>query len=334
MSDEAKCSCQVCNGHIAFPVEAAGQAVECPHCKMETVLFVPPPPPSPPTKPAPVKTEPPVTMPQAAKKPQGSGLFFYKIGNGEKGPYTLEQLRSLWLNGQITADAAYREEGDSIWLPLAGSKIVKTQNTNLALVGIHSLLLKVVFVLSLTAFFLPNASVSVPIFGKIEVSMFQFLTPKHDAPSATEEKTPKLNIHDAMDLDAKKLNAGIIICAVSGLGILLHYLLTIVWGVLTFAAKKSYSVFNTIWLSLALQFPVLFLIGAHIAVGAMKAEALKEAGGSAGDNSPGAELGNALGMAFINQISMQPGVIMWILMTVSLVVIGAHFISRKSVATN
>lgn len=35
MNSEAKCSCQVCDGHIAFPVEAVGQTVECPHCKME-----------------------------------------------------------------------------------------------------------------------------------------------------------------------------------------------------------------------------------------------------------------------------------------------------------
>ena len=331
MNDEAKCSCQVCNGHIAFPVEAAGQAVECPHCKMETILFVPQ---TQPAKPVPVKTEP-SAKPQPPKTIQGSGLFYYKIGNDERGPYTLEQLRSLWVNGQITANAFYRDDGDSNWLPLSGSKIIRTQSTNLALAGMHSLLLKVVFALSLTAFFLPNASISVPIFGKIEVSMFQFLTPKSDkATLATEEKAPKLNINDAMDFEAKKINVGIIICAVSGLGILLHYLLTIIWGVLTFAAKKTYSVFNTIWLSLALQFPVLFLIGAHIAVGAMKAEALKEAGGSAGDNSPGAELGNALGMAFINQISVQPGVIMWILMTVSLVVIGAQFISRKTTVVN
>ena len=38
----AKCSCQYCDGHIAFPSEAAGQMVECPHCHLETRLFIPP----------------------------------------------------------------------------------------------------------------------------------------------------------------------------------------------------------------------------------------------------------------------------------------------------
>lgn len=41
MSNEAKCSCQFCNGHIAFNSAMAGQNVACPHCGMETKLFVP-----------------------------------------------------------------------------------------------------------------------------------------------------------------------------------------------------------------------------------------------------------------------------------------------------
>ena len=41
MSNEAKCTCQHCNGHIAFPAEMAGQMITCPHCQLETRLFVP-----------------------------------------------------------------------------------------------------------------------------------------------------------------------------------------------------------------------------------------------------------------------------------------------------
>jgi len=41
MSTEAKCSCQFCNGHISFPAEMAGQMVACPHCGLETKLFIP-----------------------------------------------------------------------------------------------------------------------------------------------------------------------------------------------------------------------------------------------------------------------------------------------------
>ena len=38
---EAKCSCQHCNGHIAFPAEMAGQMSACPHCGLETKLVIP-----------------------------------------------------------------------------------------------------------------------------------------------------------------------------------------------------------------------------------------------------------------------------------------------------
>jgi hypothetical protein len=38
-----KCSCQHCNGHIEFESEGfqPGTRLECPHCKMETPLFIP-----------------------------------------------------------------------------------------------------------------------------------------------------------------------------------------------------------------------------------------------------------------------------------------------------
>jgi DNA-directed RNA polymerase subunit RPC12/RpoP len=38
---DAKCSCQICSGHIEFDASRAGEAVACPHCGMETTLFVP-----------------------------------------------------------------------------------------------------------------------------------------------------------------------------------------------------------------------------------------------------------------------------------------------------
>ena len=36
-----KCSCNHCSGHVEFDASHAGQVVACPHCGMETVLFVP-----------------------------------------------------------------------------------------------------------------------------------------------------------------------------------------------------------------------------------------------------------------------------------------------------
>lgn len=62
----AKCRCQHCSGHIEFDaalLEAAadsvfGQTVECPHCKMDTVLYREPP------------AEPPVAIRLDATRPR------------------------------------------------------------------------------------------------------------------------------------------------------------------------------------------------------------------------------------------------------------------------
>jgi hypothetical protein len=37
----AKCPCQHCNGHIEFEPDQAGQTVVCPHCGLDTTLFIP-----------------------------------------------------------------------------------------------------------------------------------------------------------------------------------------------------------------------------------------------------------------------------------------------------
>jgi hypothetical protein len=51
--------------------------------------------------------------------PKDNILFYYKVKDEEKGPYTFGQLRSMWDNGNITADAVCRSSNSSEWLPLA-----------------------------------------------------------------------------------------------------------------------------------------------------------------------------------------------------------------------
>ena len=41
MSEESKCICRHCKGHIEFPTEMAGDIIKCPHCQLETMLFIP-----------------------------------------------------------------------------------------------------------------------------------------------------------------------------------------------------------------------------------------------------------------------------------------------------
>jgi hypothetical protein len=315
------CRCQYCNKGIEFDANGFSQGetrtVECPHCNLETVIFVPPPLQFP--KAARQATAP-SPKPSAANSslPSQIELFFYKIGESEKGPYTFEQLRTLWNNGQITGDALYRSGQASDWQPLSVRIGQQSQNSFPPVKKLQNLLLKGVCILSLIAFFLPNASISLPIFGKVQVSMFNFLTPKSEKTSATDEKPDKPNIKEVVDsnnFQIKKANAGAIICALSVIGISIHYLLTVVWGVLTLVLKRTFSLLNTIWLSLAVQFPILFSIGAYMAITAVKTNAMSDAGSDTGDNSPGAAFGTALGAALLNQISMQPGAVMWILMT-------------------
>jgi hypothetical protein len=69
---KTKCSCNNCSGHLEFDESAAGSTVVCPHCGMDTLLFIPfveraqekpkptPPPDPPPSQPIPS----PVTLPR------------------------------------------------------------------------------------------------------------------------------------------------------------------------------------------------------------------------------------------------------------------------------
>ena len=174
---------------------------------------------------------------EAPKPQQPTQLYFYKTKDGEKGPYTVGQLRSLWTNGQITADADYRSENSAEWSPLAASPILSVSGLAQSIPpmrAIHSLALKSICLLSVIAFFLTTMTLSVPIFGNVDVSMFDFLTPRsQDASSEQKVHKPKIkNAFDSEDsFQLKKANAGAIICAIAALGLLLHYLLTFVWGV-------------------------------------------------------------------------------------------------------
>jgi hypothetical protein len=39
--DSTKCTCNNCSGHIGFEPSQAGTTVTCPHCQMETKLYIP-----------------------------------------------------------------------------------------------------------------------------------------------------------------------------------------------------------------------------------------------------------------------------------------------------
>ena len=41
-SNHLRCPCEQCGGTIEFPADGVGQAVSCPHCDQQTILFIPP----------------------------------------------------------------------------------------------------------------------------------------------------------------------------------------------------------------------------------------------------------------------------------------------------
>jgi hypothetical protein len=79
VNSEAKCSCQKCNEHIVFPLDMAGQTINCPHCNARTVLADP-------SAPMPIGFAPrfeelPESWQTAAKKKSiTSEIFFWFLG--------------------------------------------------------------------------------------------------------------------------------------------------------------------------------------------------------------------------------------------------------------
>jgi predicted nucleic acid-binding Zn-ribbon protein len=71
-----KCVCNNCPGHIEFDDSSAGQTVTCPHCGVETVLYVPQ---GKPADKAPLPAPPTANIPSAATPPKrknkNSALF-------------------------------------------------------------------------------------------------------------------------------------------------------------------------------------------------------------------------------------------------------------------
>lgn len=307
--------------------------VDCPHCGLETKLYIPgrpltsgeiqgsqsAPQPEPAKAPAPTKVnrEPP------------SQFYFYKSKEGEKGPYTEGQLRSLWANGIITANAVYRRDKSSIWLPLCDSPIITASELGQMarrippLRTVQQWAFKGVCLLSLAAFFLTNVRISVPIVGKIDCSMFSFLAPQPQSPS-TDKEIPRLHISALFGSESafhlKDANAAQMIIAIALLGLLLHYLLTLMWVTTTFGFKKNAPPLNTIWLVLAVQFPILFTVGARLILAGATSEAI---------NALKDDQFGFLGVAFANNVSLTPGVVMWLLMLLCLAALSLPLVARK-----
>jgi hypothetical protein len=190
---------------------------------------------------------------------------------------------------------------------------------------IYGLLLKTVCLVSFLAFFLPNITVSVPIYGKVDVSMFDLLTSRATNSKTSPDKPPKPSIDNLGEMKLSKLTIGPAICLLSLLALLFHYATTAAWIILTFGFRKQLSLFNTVWLCLGLQFPILFSIGVHMTLATVRNDLGQQSAQS--DSDP---IGTLFGMALVNNTSVGPGVVMWVLMALAALAVGINAIQQPS----
>ena len=317
-----------------------GMVVPCPHCSLETLLYVPQVPLAPRRQagggPGPAAEQPKGREVERKKSEAPSRFYFYKTKDGEKGPYTDGQLRSLWANGHVTADVVYRSEGSAEWMPLCDSPILKAGQLGLGQVAgripplrtVQQWMFRAICLLSVISFFLANVCISVPIVGKIDLSMLSFLALQSQSPSA-DQGIPRPDFTFSAPITAlfgsdgalrcKAANAGPMICAAALLGLLLHYLLTLVCAALTFGFKRS-SPLTRGWLVLAIQFPILYSVGARLILAGATSETMNELN----DNLFGVP-----GVADAHNVSLAPGLVMWVLMFLCVAALGLPLVARK-----
>ena len=65
-------------------------------------------------------------------------LFYISDGTDQRGPFTFNQLSSLWKNGQITADSFYMVQDDSEWIPIMKISDILSQDSSSDSLVIHS----------------------------------------------------------------------------------------------------------------------------------------------------------------------------------------------------
>lgn len=71
------------------------------------------------SEPSASRTSSSILMATPVQPQSNTKMFFLKVKEEEKGPYTFQQLKTMWSNGQITADALYRATDSSQWFPLS-----------------------------------------------------------------------------------------------------------------------------------------------------------------------------------------------------------------------
>jgi hypothetical protein len=279
--------------------------------------------------------------------------MYYFWSNGQQvGPYSLAQAGELLRGGLITTESLYWKEGMTEWQAVIRivhlldqarqSRPVYSPRPNPAPAGAVSsqtvsldslapLLLSAIFVLAIIAFFLPNLSVEIPILGRMDLSMLDLLTPSGSEENASappdlrampkpDVKPNAWNLIKENNEDMGRADVGTLVCAISFLGLVVFYILTIAWGIYAFGLKRSYPRLNAVRLILAIQYPILLSISAQLIKSGLRSKMSSDLGGN-----PFA----ALGQAMVNHFSLSPGVVNWVLMALGLMVLVLPQLTRK-----
>lgn len=179
--------------------------------------------------------------------------------------------------------------------------------------------------LSVIAFFMPNAEIAIPILGKMKFSMYDVVASfgrESKQRTTVQERAPRVDTKEMLQsFKISEAGVGGSVCAVAVLGLIIHYLLTVVWCISRFAMRRSFEVLNKIWLGAAIQYPILLTVGASIVVSSMKKEMMA--------NKEENEFAAALGTMFANSFSIAPGLIMWGLFLVAIVGLTMPFLARR-----
>ncbi len=243
----------------------------------------------------------------------------------------MQDLRGMKMEGRILPDAEYWHEGLPEWRPvgellpgmtppesapqrrLLTPPVVRQERVSPArdesgavLSRLTRVLMRLLWVFSCITFFLPMVTVVVPIAGPVEASMFDLvLNLTNDKGSAGAVDKPTLP--DLMEMKNSEIggaSAGILICALAGLGLACHYFFSIVWGIVEFVVGTPTRRLDGFWLLLGAQFAIMMVIG-----GKMVVKGLVQGMASEMEKADNPFAG--LGAAFMNNVSVSPGLAMW-----------------------
>ncbi|KQC08076.1 MAG: hypothetical protein APR62_05440 [Smithella sp. SDB] len=192
-----------------------------------------------------------------------------------------------------------------------------------------------IFALSIMTFFFTNISVTVPIIGKMSYSMYDIVKMTYgkeykQSSYDTEKEKPSLRDIIKSPTDSEELAKDktyiivFIFLALAIFGLALHYLFTIIWGICTFALNKTFRILNIVWLVLAIQFPIIFSIGGIIFISDIKSKMMS----GIGSDNPYAAIGTSIASSF----SIDPGIVLWILMVLAIIGLAIQFMEKRTVS--